>query len=436
MEVQAKQHEFGYVQDGKVFLKGFLSYPDRQIGVVKESEEASIKYFENRFNIAKQKVENLRNLVEDNQNKGSYLMKLIHMRKYLADFDGLGDYKALFDQLDQIEEHLKELIANNRVKNFEIKKALLDEATAFLEQEFENWIEATDQFRELKMKWIKTGVVLKEHQDEFEDQFNNIIKDFYDRRKEHFKLKAREVKNRVMLYRNIIDEAEQHKDSDEFDGTFLDFKRLQQAWKTIGKVPHKKAVTLWEKFKACNDAFFERFKNFKSYKEEYPDLDPITIRENLLKELVTSADAYVQQADSLDTADKAKELLVTWKRFTSTFRGIDKEVLSKFRFDCDIIFETNYLIRVIKRKYPLFDTKLNEEKLRIKASFMRELIKKDELEIQNNEVLLNQIPLTTNKKKNIEFNQRLNNLRIQKRKLEVKKMILNEVESRLEAMKA
>ncbi|HAI77155.1 MAG TPA: DUF349 domain-containing protein, partial [Microscillaceae bacterium] len=105
MEVQAKQHEFGYVQDGKVFLKGFLSYPDRQIGVVKESEEASIKYFENRFNIAKQKVENLRNLVEDNQNKGSYLMKLIHMRKYLADFDGLGDYKALFDQLDQIEEH-------------------------------------------------------------------------------------------------------------------------------------------------------------------------------------------------------------------------------------------------------------------------------------------------------------------------------------------
>ena len=39
--LKEKQHEFGYIQDQKVFLKGFLEYPDRQIGVVKESEETN-----------------------------------------------------------------------------------------------------------------------------------------------------------------------------------------------------------------------------------------------------------------------------------------------------------------------------------------------------------------------------------------------------------
>ena len=83
--------EFGYISDGKVYLKGYFEYPDRQIGEVKVSPEASVKYFRDRFETARQKVDELYTLVETALNKGSYLMKLIHLRQYLAEFDGLGD---------------------------------------------------------------------------------------------------------------------------------------------------------------------------------------------------------------------------------------------------------------------------------------------------------------------------------------------------------
>ena len=70
------QHAFGYIQDGKVFLKGFLGRPDRVIGEVKGDEESTILYFETRFTQLEEKVASLKAAIEENQNKGSFLMKL------------------------------------------------------------------------------------------------------------------------------------------------------------------------------------------------------------------------------------------------------------------------------------------------------------------------------------------------------------------------
>ena len=71
------QHAFGYIQDGKVFLKGFLGRPDRVIGEVKGDEASTLLYFETRFTQLKEKVAHLKAAIEENQNKGSFLMKLI-----------------------------------------------------------------------------------------------------------------------------------------------------------------------------------------------------------------------------------------------------------------------------------------------------------------------------------------------------------------------
>ncbi len=71
------QHAFGYIQDGKVFLKGFLGRPDRVIGEVKGDEASTLLYFETRFAQIEEKVARLRDAIEENQNKGSFLMKLI-----------------------------------------------------------------------------------------------------------------------------------------------------------------------------------------------------------------------------------------------------------------------------------------------------------------------------------------------------------------------
>ena len=47
MENATLMDEYGYVSDGKVFLKGYLGNPDRQIGEVKRTEQEAIDYFKN-----------------------------------------------------------------------------------------------------------------------------------------------------------------------------------------------------------------------------------------------------------------------------------------------------------------------------------------------------------------------------------------------------
>ncbi len=51
MENATLNDEYGYVKDSKVFLKGYLGYPDRQIGEVKRTEQEAIDYFKNRFSL-------------------------------------------------------------------------------------------------------------------------------------------------------------------------------------------------------------------------------------------------------------------------------------------------------------------------------------------------------------------------------------------------
>ncbi len=426
MEAQQTEHEFGYIQGDKIFLKKFLDFPSRQIGVVKESVEASIKYFENRFEIAQQKVTTLGNLIEEAQNKGSYLMKLIHMRRYLSDFDGLGDYVYLFASLDEMEKRLMALISINRVKNLEIKEALLKSAQEILESE--NITELEEEIKELKQKWIKTGAVIKEKQELLENKFQEIYAEYFDKRKRIIYERTQQARYNLRRYHQILERADRLRNSDDFDGTFQEFRTLQQAWKNAGKVPHKQAVILWENFKKINDYFFNRFKSFKSLKTEYPELEAQEIKEKLQTELAEEADKLSRKDAHLHT-DRAKELLMDWKQLTSVFRGIDRDYANMFRFACDRIFEESYLMRVVKRKYPLFETKPQEDQLRIKTSFMRELIRRDEEDVNLGEDKLNR-----NQKRNMHpkaLRTMQNNLNIQKRKIEVKKEVLKELQKEL-----
>lgn len=384
-------HEYGYIRGNEIYLKGFLDFPDRQIGQVKESEEASIKYFEKRFDLAKKKVHDLETMIDDAQNKGSYLMKLVHMRKYLAQFDGLGDYVALFKKLDELEAELRELIAVNRIKNLEIKRALIRETHDILE-DVQDWNDATELIREVKLKWIKTGAVKKDFQESIEEDFNEMVRVFFDKRKDFYKSRNNEVKDRVRMYRDIVYRVEKMKDSDRFDETFEQFRDLQQRWKTIGKIPHKRAVEMWDKFKKSNDYFFKRYKSYKALREEHEGDDAPTeeFRDMIVRKMCVKAEDLLEAPDIDESADQAKELLMSWKRISGIFKGIDRHMSSQFRNACDRIFEIKYLMRVIKRKYPYFDDKPREDQLRIKISFMRELIRRDEHDVQFAESKLSQ----------------------------------------------
>src|SRR5690554_1005408 len=115
------ERDHAYIKEGKVFRIGFRDFPDKQVGEVRTDASAAFAYFESRFQLIERKVETLEQEVEQAENKGSYLMRLVHLKENLTEFDGIGDFEGLYARLERLEEQLRALIAANRISNLKIK---------------------------------------------------------------------------------------------------------------------------------------------------------------------------------------------------------------------------------------------------------------------------------------------------------------------------
>ncbi len=423
MEHASLVDEYGYVQDGKVFLKGYLSYPDRQIGEVKRTEQEALDYFKNRFTIAQNKVTQLEEEVTEAQNKGSYLTKLVQLRKKMLGFDALGDFPPLLDRLDALEDVLSGLIHTNQLKNLEIKRALIDEAAAIAGSS--DWKTVADQLQEIKTKWIKTGPVDKEIEEEVENTFQSLLDGFFQRRRDFFNEQNKLITERLDQYDLLIRLAERAARQSNFDldAAFVEVRRLNNAWKAVGEVPIKKSGKLYKNFRKWTSIVYEKYNTAKGIVIQ-KKVDP---RIEQQMKMADEAEKLSKQADILAAAERAKVLLNSWKEIRVPFKLQDKELNERFRAACDKIFELSYLERVLARKYPAFELKSRAEQLRTKIREMEYLVRREK-----NDVQLAQENLDLMSRGGGEPDKMLvGKISTQKRKIAMKETILKEFQAEL-----
>ena len=414
--------EYGYCKDGKVYLKGYLEYPDRLIGVVRNTEEEALQYFVNRFAIAENKVNLLFSQVDEAQNKGSYLTKLLQLRKNLVEFDGLGNFVPLLHKLDELELQLRELILNNQIKNLEIKRALIEEANQA--GAIDDWAKATDVIMEIKTKWLKTGPVDKALQDGIETEFNGIVDNFFVRRREYYAEKNRIIDEKLAQLQRIVDNARALRYEQDVDAGFLKIKDLQREWKTISQVPPKKQSMLWKQFKRSSDFFFERYNNVKGIVSK-PRIDP---RVQQMMDMTTELERnFPDQPNIPQTAEKAKAYLVKWKELSTLAKSVDRNLAERFRNICDKIFEMNYLLRVISYRHPSLHDKPRIEQLKIMINQMDYMTKKEKNELDT---------FISESQYSGQMNDKLviNKINTQKRKISMKETLLVEFKKELETL--
>ncbi len=424
MENAQATEEYGYVEDGKVFLKGYLGNPDRQIGEVKRTEQEAIDYFRNRFTIAEGKVTLLEKEIEEAQNKGSYLTKLIQLRRKLIGFDAIGDFIPLLQRLDTAEDYLSGLILVNQAKNLEIKQALTEDARQAAA--IEDWQAATDAIQEVKSKWIRTGPVDNEFQEKVDTEFQGILDDFFHRRREFFAEQNKIVQGRVDEYEKLIKQVKQLSWSNELDESYKKTRDIRNAWNAIGEVPPKKFFKINKAYRHFLKLFYDKYNLAKGI-EPKVRVDPRILEQ---QKLLTEAEDTLKNDNIVLASEKAKVLLSKWKEIRIPYKQADKELAEKFRNTCDKIFELGYLARVISRKYPAFEMKSEEEQLRTQVREMEWLVSRErsDLEIATRDV---ERSLTGNEE---EDKRMLGRLNIQKRKIAMKDKILREFQRKLERL--
>ena len=239
---------FGYAADGKIYLRSWADHTDREIGEVRDEDiEKSAAFFIERFEDLKKKVEDVIRKIDEAENKGSFLMKLLHLKELLPKHDGLGDYLVLQEQIERYESLVKDIIQKNRERNSEIKTALIEEAKEAVKAI--NWKEGTEKVNDIKARWIKTGNAEEDKQDELEAAFWDLIKDFFERKKNFYEDKQKLTEMRKRQYEELVAEAEKVS-AMHGKGRFDRVKELRAQWKEVGGVPSEIFKPLIEQFNA------------------------------------------------------------------------------------------------------------------------------------------------------------------------------------------
>lgn len=467
------KNPYGFIKEGKIYRNAFLEYPEREIGEVRESEESTIKYFEDRFTMAENKVNVLVKSVDESDNKGSYLMKLVHMREQLANFDALGDYVVLYKQLDDVEETLRDIISKNRVKNLEIKRALIAEAEVF--EHSTDWQEATDQLKEIKNKWIRTGAVDKEHEEEVEGRFTEVLDNFFQRRNQFFEDRKKLFGVRIQKYYDIIYELRGLQRSDDRQAAISRVKELQNNWREIGKIPPRLYAKLLKDFKYLTGKFFrpqqsrpssgtyrpstggsyrspsspqsggyrggnDRGGDDRSSGRSYPprrspdnqynteyNVDEMLERK---KELLSQASKLAEK-DSEDVVEDVKRLRSLWKRTGKLPRDVGGNITYDFTRACDMASEKSFLNRLVRGKNADYDHIDTQKKTNMKISILSNLITRDEKELnlfKENLEKFSTDAYSVDREITLKF-------KAQQRKVAVKKALMDELVNNLNAQK-
>lgn len=374
-------HPYGYIKNTKVYLRGFLGVADREIGEVKENEASTLKYFEARFDQIKVKVEKLKNDIQENQNKGSFLMKLIHLRESLFDSDALGDFVPLIENLNQQEGLLNEIIQSNRSKNLEVKNSLIEEADSMKDDT--DWKETTEFFKELKLRWIKTGPVEKELHEEIEARFNDAVQTFFENRRHFFEGMALQAEENIKIYESLVLQAREAHDLPDSKMAFDISKKIQRQWKEAGKVPAEKRQPLWDEFSKLNNRIFSRYKRTLN---PGPQMNP----RDLMKKIETLTEdikRLVNVPTSYEVISKAKAIQEEWRKLPPRKPKEATLTARSFQFYSDIVFEKSFLEKLIHGKYPDFNEMPASEQNQLKTALLKDLLHRDQSELdtmQNN----------------------------------------------------
>lgn len=351
-----KEIPFGFIQDDDIYLSGWGSYPDRKIGEIKDGdEESSLVYFKERFSELDQKVASLEKDINEAENKGSFLMKLKHLKESLKNHDGLGDYLPIEENLTKIETDLNDLVSQNRVRNTELKQAMIEEAKEI--EQIINWQESTEKIHEIKTRWIKTGNATEEANEQLDESFWEIISRFFERKKAFYDDKRRLMLKRKETYEQIVKEASEVQrlhGKQKFDL----INDLKSRWNETGNIPKEEYLPLKKQF----DSFLRK-KQFSPG----PPFDMVSTLDNLKKFYNKESTYHFRELESI------RKSLIRFKPHQMELKKMRKD---GFWF-LQLISERDFIEKLATNRFPDFKRFEEDKRQSIKVGILKELINRD-----------------------------------------------------------
>jgi hypothetical protein len=182
----------------------------------------------------------------------------------------------------------------------------------------------------LQKKWEVVGGLPRAKAKEVNKKFWSAFKSFFNNKNIFFKKLDEEREQNLQVKNDLVKQAIDLKESQDWEKTSNDLKLLQQKWKDVGPVPEKFRDRVFREFKDACDYFFAQ-KRGQMGKVEQEQIDNLNLKTAICEELekhVAEATASVELLRDLQ--DRYNTVGFVPRKDISTIRNRYHEAVEKF----------------------------------------------------------------------------------------------------------
>ena len=209
------------------------------------------------------------------------------------------------------DDHFKAIHEDEKA-NYEKKKELvetLEKMLVTLPDSRQGWRRYETDLKRIHTQWMSIGRVPKDLFIELRSRYDLVRDEFYMQRKAFLRELSAEITPKLERLRELVDEADALKDSEDWGPTTEKLKALQREWTENSRFGTQvgEAQRLWKRFRASCDKFFER--KAELHKQRNADR-----KENLQAkyDVVDRLEALLDRRNDPSIADEVKALEQEW----------------------------------------------------------------------------------------------------------------------------
>ena len=152
-------------------------------------------------------------------------------------------------------------------ENLKIKNEIIAQINAISEKTInshKDWQGNIKEIEVLREAFFKTGKVPSKVNEKTWSGFKDAVRTFNKNKNNYYKTLKKDQSENYKKKLELVEIAEQNKDSEDLETTLVLMKNIQNTWKTIGHIPRKDSDKLWKRFRGACNSFFDRYHEQKS----------------------------------------------------------------------------------------------------------------------------------------------------------------------------
>lgn len=171
-----------------------------------------------------------------------------------------------------------------------------------------DWEKDTETIIALQAEWKTIGYAPREENDRVWGEFRVACDKFFELKKDYYAVLNSANDEHKKKKQELIEKAEALKDSSDWKNTSNALIKLQNDWQKIGSAGKRAEHTLWNKFRAACDHFFNR-------KKEHFAAQEVHLAENIKKkeDFIASIESMIVEGEDAEKLAKLNSLSQEFK---------------------------------------------------------------------------------------------------------------------------